>query len=280
MLRHPTQPLVYATSSDEGGSVVTLSVADGAPRLVNQIGGVGANPCHLAWAPDGTLWCATYDAGHATRLSMSSTGLPVDPRPLPVPSGEGPARAHHCLPYGENVLVSYLARDVLGVHDTSGALLRSIALPAGSGPRSLVLGEGGVLWVSCEVAATVLRAEEAAGLWAVRSVRSCDGDPADAHPSVIVEAAPYPTPGCVVIGNRGRDTLGVVMADPGLRLVGEAPCGRWPEDVVLHERELIVACRDANQVEVWDVEDLCASPSHARPKERIGVPAPVALVVI
>jgi 6-phosphogluconolactonase len=148
LLRSPTHDgLLYAV--DEGGdAVVAVRLSEsGEGTVVARVPVAGTAPCHLAVVAGGSvLLAACYADGVVSAHPLDADGIPGGasalPAPPEAPNGPHPAQdgphAHCSLEVGDLVLVADLGTDrVLVYRDLryDGA----ITVPAGAGPRDLVL---------------------------------------------------------------------------------------------------------------------------------------------
>ncbi|MEG3614571.1 lactonase family protein [Isoptericola haloaureus] len=170
LARHPSAPVLYAVTETPHGALTTLQDAgDGALAVLSSVGSGGDDPCHVA-AADRTVWVANYGDGVAAVLGLAADGTPTPAhRSLHAGSGTGPVtdrqegpHAHQVTMTGRRVLVTDLGADVVrsypldpapGDHgllpDDGGSV--AAWLPAGTGPRHLVVLPGGGLVVAGEL---------------------------------------------------------------------------------------------------------------------------------
>jgi 6-phosphogluconolactonase len=162
--------LVYAV--DEGGRGVQSFRRMGEHSLesIGRVETGGEYPCHLGFRrnPSGAAFLdvACYGDGAIVVHPISESGVLGEPvQVLEAPAGRGPLpaqegpHAHSTLSVGGHVLSADLGTDQVHVHAplADGRLERiaSLRLPAGTGPRDLVVSPSGDVWVLGEHGCTV-----------------------------------------------------------------------------------------------------------------------------
>jgi 6-phosphogluconolactonase len=243
---------VYAALEGDDGQVGAWAVTDELPwQGLGQQPTGGAAPCHLAISPDGR-WLATanYTSGSVSVhpvLDDGSLGVRtdlVDHRGTPGPQADRQdgAHAHQVVFVDEGLLVCDLGLDaVVGYHLGDGRLteVTRSAMPAGSGPRHLVL-EGDAAYVLGELSSTVTVCDVSGLALTARQTVSLRLPEAQGENT----AAEVVVVGNQVLGsNRGDDTVAVLTHDDGgLRLVGSVPCGgSWPRWMGVVDGGVLVA---------------------------------------
>lgn len=243
----------YLLVVEEGpeGAVTQLAVDDdGEAVLTARLSSGGADPCHLLVHPDGrAAYVANYSSGTLGVLPLDPDGgLSAAVRaaggPVQLLAGRGsglvPLRqdgphVHSAAlaPGGRHLLVADLGTDELRRHTVrrDGTLEDdgvAVRLPAGTGPRHLVAGPHGHLYVVGELSGTVhvLAWDAAEGtaqhLQTQAVCRTVPTPRADVHPShpVLVPGAATATgEDLLVVGVRGADVLAHhAVRDAGARL--------------------------------------------------------------
>jgi 6-phosphogluconolactonase len=163
LARHPSAPVLCGVTETTQGSLTAWRIAHdgGLDHLVTlDSGGVG--PCHVALT-DRACWVTNYGDGVAAAYGTSADGVPVAAhRSLHLGAGSGPVvdrqegpHAHQVTVVGEHVLVTDLGADVVRRYpldpspDDQGET--AARLPAGTGPRHLVVLPSGALVVAGEL---------------------------------------------------------------------------------------------------------------------------------
>ncbi|WP_402374171.1 lactonase family protein [Isoptericola rhizosphaerae] len=174
---HPHAPALYAVSETAPGRLTALHVSDdGGATPLGALASGGDDPCHVAATPR-TVWVANYGDGAAAAVAVADDGTPAeDHRAVHLGEGTGPVtdrqegpHAHQVTVVGDHVLVTDLGADLVrrypvdaGPGDAGPS--RSPAaddpsvdddvaarLPAGTGPRHLVVLPSGALVVVGEL---------------------------------------------------------------------------------------------------------------------------------
>ncbi|MGI8458948.1 MAG: lactonase family protein [Propionibacteriaceae bacterium] len=268
LLAHPAEPWVFAVGEASPGEVSSLAVAADGLRLISTVPSGGDGGCHLALSADANyLLVAHYTSGSVASMRIEDGGRLSGPVSVLAFEGSGPdgdrqdaAHAHQVVSIGGVFLVPDLGSDALRlVHlDADGELSiagDSIALPAGTGPRHLVLTHDHLV-VACELTAQLWVKSLSTDLAEPGHLVAASGlQPASGvriYPSGIVATEHH-----VVVANRGVDTLAVFVLDPGastLALVAEVPSGGvWPRDVTVVGDQLWVANQTDDVVAIFDV---------------------------
>ncbi|WP_267395441.1 MULTISPECIES: lactonase family protein [unclassified Sphingomonas] len=230
-----------------------LGVYDGAFRQLAKRPTLGADPCHAALSPDGTMLAvANYSSGSVALWRLDRAGLPQGDAQLVRHEGRGPnserqAGPHaHWVGFAANGTLLHsvdLGADAIFAHHldaATGAVTHtSIAYRAvaGSGPRHLARHPRlPVAYLVAELANTVtILRSRADGTFAARSVVSTlpaafHGDSAAAHISLNRAGTR------LYVSNRGHNSIAVfaVDADGDLRLLQHIDSGgNWPRLFVL-----------------------------------------------
>ncbi|MDO8143875.1 beta-propeller fold lactonase family protein [Isoptericola sp. 178] len=252
LARHPSAPVVYAVTETPHGRLTALrDVGDGTLEVLSSVGSGGDDPCHVA-AADRTAWVANYGDAVAAAVGLAEDGTPVaDHRSLHAGSGTGPVtdrqdgpHAHQVTVLDGEVLVTDLGADVVRRYPLDpapgdGGVLAddggSVAawLPAGTGPRHLVVLPGGALVVAGELDARLHVLLPADGAWhhagsVPVSPRAIAGDAFPGHVTLSADGRR------LHVGVRGPDLLAVhsVSGDrtPEIAHLADVPLGEgsWP----------------------------------------------------
>ncbi|WP_114561079.1 lactonase family protein [Desertihabitans aurantiacus] len=261
LVAHPDRPLLYAVGETSPTTVSALRIAeDGSLELLNTVVSAGAGGCHLAVDETGQyVLVAHYTSGSVSTFGIAADGRLSEELDHHVFSGSGPdadrqdgPHAHQVVPHEGRVLVCDLGTDQ--VHqlrlDVEGHLRLAadpVALPAGSGPRHLVVS-GEHLVVACELTARLWLARREDHLWQeVGSWPTTSATGGECFPSALRLHE-----GQLLVGNRGPDTVAVFDLDTEHgRLVEVAELstgGRWPRDLWCSASHLWVANQNSDTV--------------------------------
>ena len=273
----PDGRVLYSTDESADGQIAAWAVRpDGLVALGKVRSSEGASPCHLAVHPSGRfVLVANYAGGSVAVLPASPDGAIGDAVDVVNFVGNGSDSGRQSRPHAHMVVVDCAGRgqrDQVLVVDlgmdrvyryelvtSTGRLRRvgEVALPAGSGPRHLVVA-GSYAYVAGELDSTVsvVDLEAAGGVGAVISSVATRpwGSNGISYPSAIRLS---PDSRFCYVANRGPETVSVFQVEgPVLHLIGEFPCGgRHPRDLVLEPggRGLIVANLDSGDVSRFDL---------------------------
>lgn len=163
---HPQAPALYAVSETAPGRLTALHVSgDGGLAPLRGLASGGDSPCHVAATPR-TVWVANYGDGAAAAVAVADDGTPAtDHRAVHLGAGSGPVvdrqagpHAHQVTAVGDHVLVTDLGADLVRRYPVDADPGRTPAeddvaarLPAGTGPRHLVVLPSGALVVVGEL---------------------------------------------------------------------------------------------------------------------------------
>ncbi|SCG58924.1 lactonase family protein [Micromonospora inositola] len=288
LVRHPALPVLYAVNELSEGQVSAFRVAadgDLSPLGVQPTG--GAEPCHLAVAPNGRhLFVANYGGGSVAVFPLDSDGVPGQRSDLVHHEGHGPdperqekAHCHMVSPDpGVGPLLAVdLGTDSVYRYDLDAASGRLVPraprlrTPAGTGPRHLARHpDGRRCWVVGELDGTVTAYDLTAdGALHQRERVDASGRAGHVQPS---EIALGPDGGFLYVGNRGVGTVAVFsVADGSPRLVAEVDTGgEWPRHFALTAEHLYVADERADMIRMFRVDPDTGVPA------AVGEPVPVA----
>ncbi|MEU5938720.1 lactonase family protein [Micromonospora sp. NPDC047548] len=287
LVRHPVLPVLYAVNELPAGRISAFRVGrDGELTALGVRPTGGADPCHLAVAPDGRhLFVANYGGGSVAVLPLDAQGVPAERSDLVVHQGHGPdperQEGAHCHmvspdPGAGPLLAVDLGTDSIYRYDLdadSGRLVPRaprVRTVAGTGPRHLARHpDGRRCWVAGELDATVTAYESTPeGALHQRGRVDASGRAGHVQPS---EIAVGPDGRFLYVGNRGVGTVSVFAVDGGLpRLVAEVDTGgEWPRHFVLTGAHLYLADERADMVRVFRVDPGSGVP------EPVGEPVPV-----
>jgi 6-phosphogluconolactonase len=219
---------------------------DGGLVRLSSVPTSGDAACHLAWSPDGRhLVVAHYGSGSVSSVAVTAdgqlTGVVGRVRFIgssPDPERQTEPHAHQVVVDGAELLVADLGTDQLYrlALDDSGqfaTVAGAVGLPAGSGPRHLVVVADHLV-VACELSGQLWVAVRTAEGWQhVQTVPASGraGGPA-AVPSAIRAHGEE-----IFVANRGPETVAVFGLDSDehrLRPIQEFPGGgAEPRDLVV-----------------------------------------------
>lgn len=268
LARHPTLPVVYGTAGTSStGSLLAWTVGQEDASLLSSVPSAGTEPCHLAVDPHGRwLAVANYSSGSVAVWALADDGSLGGREQLLELTGAGidpdrqeAAHPHQVVLDGDLAYVPDLGADRIRVYRCDGQPAsrfvqeHELAVPAGTGPRHLVVLGDGTVAVSGELRSTILTGT-------VRDPDSPWRDAASTGRTLRPSAAPTrnypgditasPDRALAYLANRGYHTISTFAVggeDP--LLVGELDAGvRWPQHLLLAEDELLVAGRDSSQV--------------------------------
>lgn len=268
LARHPSLPVVYGVSGlKQDGWIHAWEVGSDGARTLGVVGSPGG-PCHVAVDPSRRiLVAANYSSGTLSVQRLADDGSFVgEPWIVRLSGGSidperqvGP-HPHHTVFHGGHLVVVDLGADLLREFDIDldrGAdvlvPVRETAVPAGTGPRNLVVLPRRWLVLSGELDSTVImgRAGVDPDLWAVvrstertgpAKTRGVRNEPGDIQRS---DDGRF-----VYLANRGYDTISTFAVEGGIpRFVGERDSGvAWPQHLLVRGSELLVAGVDSSRV--------------------------------
>lgn len=291
---------VYSVSEDEGMRSMAYhlwydpavpSLTLGGARLTH-----GGAPCNIALAPDGhSLYTANYMGGSVTMFPVEEGGGLQRGKKVAF-EGHGPDAERQSQPHlhavnftrdGRYMLANDLGTDRIHVFPrhadgTYPMPISEITLPERMGPRHLCFSaDGTMVYVLGEISGeiVVLRYNSSNGVEPFTMVQTIKADPNDAEGSADIHLSPD---GRFLYASHRLKGDGVsifAVADDGtLRSVSYQPTGRHPRNFALtpNGRFLLVACRDSNEVEVYERDTATGLLKDSG--KRIVMPKPVCLI--
>jgi len=264
---------VYAVSESSEARLSALAVDEaGRLTLLNDVAVDGAGACHLALTADGRhAIVANYSDGTIGSFAINPDGTVSEQvdryafdRTGPDATRQSGSHAHQVVTDTDGFWVVDLGGDVVHrLHlDGDGRIVddaTAVTLPAGTGPRHLVMVDD-LMVVACELSAEVWvgRHDPEAGPYAYRQVALVDStsrvhDMADqrVYPSGIAGHIAGDGAVQVLVANRGSDTVAVFGLDPAtgaLALREEFATGEWPRDLKVDGDRAWVASQTENRV--------------------------------
>ncbi|MFC4146965.1 lactonase family protein [Micromonospora mangrovi] len=293
LVRHPELPVVYAVNELAEGQVSAFRAApDGELTELGVRHTGGAEPCHLAVAPDGRhLFVANYGGGSVAVFPLDARGVPGDRSDLVRHEGHGadPERQDraHCHmvspdPAGGPLLVVDLGTDSVYRYDLDAASGRlvprapRVRTPAGTGPRHLARHpDGRRCWLVGELDGSVTAYALADGVLHQRDRVDASGRPGHVQPS---EVAVGPDGRFLYVGNRGVGTVSVFsLAAEAPELVAEVDTGGgWPRHFALAGEHLYVADERADMIRIFRVDPVSGVPEAVG--EPVATPSPTCVL--
>ncbi|GAA1433672.1 lactonase family protein [Microlunatus lacustris] len=256
LVAHPAEPWLFVAGESDPGQVSSVRLGgDGALTLISTVPTGGSGSCHVALAADSRHVLVTdYGSGTVCSVPVGPGGRLGERSGFWRFEGSGPdpgrqeaPHAHQVVVDGAELLVADLGTDRVhrlrldddGTLDEAGPAVR---LPAGSGPRHLVVVADHLV-VATELSGELWLGRRASdGGWTeldrVPCTSSTDGG--ELYPSAL--RADGDT---LLVANRGPGTVATFALDAEagtLRLLDErAGGGRWPRDLVVTDTLLWVA---------------------------------------
>src|ERR1035437_2590909 len=274
---HPSLPVVYGVSGvGDDGSVHAWDVSGNNALTLAEMPSGGAEPCHLAVDPDARMLVVTNYTTSTLAVwplaedgSLIGDGELIELRGASIdPDRQNAAHPHQVVFNGNVLYVVDLGADVLRTfavaeHGNGAEALtpvREAPVPAGTGPRHLVVLPGGDVALSGELASTVLtgRPDDPATGWLVSPSTERTG------PARTRNLRNYPgdiqcsTDGrFVYLANRGYDTIAPFAIGAGTpRLIAELDSGvKRPQHLLVAGDDLLVAGRDSSLVVAMPLVD-------------------------
>lgn len=285
----------------QGGSVSALRIdrasgalsALGAPQATG-----GADPCHLALAPDGRhALVANYTGGSVAVLPIDADGALLPARAVIRHAGAGPDPARqegphpHCVALdaaGRTALVADLGLDRIMVYafDAATGLLAPdrrqpwIATAAGAGPRQAVFHPGGrFVYAVNELDSTVAAYRVDPRTGALGALQTLPALPRGfAGRNHCAELQVHPAGRFLYASNRGHDSVAVFALDPAsgaMEARGHvASGGRTPRNFCLSPDGafMAVANQDSDCVALFAIDPATGMPVPAGRAVEVGTP--------
>ncbi len=270
---HPTRDVLYGVNEVRSlggaptGGVCEFAVDAPSGRLEfhRQWPSGGMTPAHLAVDAAGRwLAVANYrganvalgrldEAGHLLELTprWPFSGCSVHPERQQQP------HPHQAMFHDEGVVVPALGADEILWRSLDGDTVVATKLPAGAGPRHLVLArDGAMCYVLCELSSqlAVLAMRARREPMELRAIHSTRDRRAGASQAGAIKL--HPSGRFLFCSNRGDDTVAVFSIAPSgaVELVQVSSSGgRWPRDLTLTAdgRWLIVANQHSGDLSVF-----------------------------
>ncbi|MEO3823907.1 lactonase family protein [Actinomadura sp. B10D3] len=288
---HPSGNVLYAVREEDRGGVVAYEVAASGLRETGTRP-AGALPCHLSLTPDaGHLLVADYGSGtvRAVRLDRDG-GFAGEPAVAEGHGGgprtdrqEGPhAHASVHAPDG-TVLTTDLGADLIRsfrIEDGALRLVGETHVPAGHGPRHLVLHPGGYVHVLAELVTSVMVLRPVDGYARLELVAE---SPATADPAGEAAQGAAIRLGAggryAYTSMRGTDVVTahrVLDGGAALEPIADVPSGgHWPRDLYVDGAWMHVANERSDTIATFRIgPDGVPAPAG----EPLRVPSPVCVL--
>ncbi|MFT4164343.1 MAG: beta-propeller fold lactonase family protein [Microlunatus sp.] len=288
LVRHPTLPVLLAAGETNPGTLSSVRWdQDGTLTTLSTVEVAGDGACHLTITDDGRhALVASYVSGIVSVVAIADDGTlaklgdhlglvgsgPVTDRQ------EGP-HAHQIVVVGDEILCCDLGGDQ--IHrlrlNAEGVLYPAhdpIRLPAGSGPRHLVVAQDHLV-VALELSGELWLGKRHETEWVQAQVVPTSTRDGHVQPSGI------DTDGSrIYVASRGVDTVAAFDLDPvesTLTPVAEFDCGGvWPRAITLDGGLLWVSNESSHNVAIFEVSPLPPTG----PVTDLALPSPTGVVLV
>lgn len=268
---HPSLSVLYGVSGAAEGRIHAWDVTKKRARTLGVIASGGREPCHVVVDPLGRLLVATnYGSGSLTVQKLAAdgsfwgtpsliqlTGASVDP------DRQRDSHPHQAVFVGMGLVVVDLGSDLIREFDidpfnTGPAVLvptRSTAVPAGTGPRHLAQLANSRVVLSGEIGSTVLTGTLGTDKWMEIPSTARTGLGGSRNYAGDIQASLDGR--LAYVANRGHDTVSVIGLDGAApQLLAESAAGvAWPQHLLVHNNELLVAGSKSSQVAALPLVD-------------------------
>ena len=306
LVKHPSRPLLYASTRGAGAEGVTVFHFDpsGSLERWEQLELPGGSPTHIAIDPAGrTLATAHYgngttglvrlrpDGGFATeppfslKMPFRGTGpVPVQSQSRPHWVGFSPDGTRLHVPDLGNDIVWSLAVDADAM---TLALAEKVELPRGSGPRHFARHPTlPVAYMNGELSSIVarLRIEDAPEHFTLLDHGPTLGASDDEPYNNTSEVQVHPSGRFLYVGNRGHDSIAVFAIEPATGALTpverEAVRGSWPRNFNIDPsgRWLVVAGQNSNTLVSFAIDPDTGALAYSR--RIVSVPGPVRVLFV
>ncbi len=269
--------LVYAANEGEGRVEAFSLGDDGGLRHLGGQPTAGSLPCHLTVTAT-WLYVANYGSGDIDVFPLERDGT-IAPLHQSIPStGSGPhpaqdgPHAHSTLVIDDLVLSANLGTDAVDVHQWRAGQLtkvRSLAIPAGSGPRDFARTPDGRVWLLGELSGEIF---------------ALDGlDTDEPHIAASGQAAVSPVAGdhaaglavgddgrFLYTGLRGSNRIAVFDTYAFAAVIDVGCGGDWPRHLTIDDGVLHVACERSSTVTAFAIDAATGVPRQVE----TAIPAP------
>lgn len=268
VIRNQAGDVLYAVEElTPAGRVHALRFQDDKLVSIGTLPSEGADPCHLClWPDERTLMVSNYTDGSFALYRASQDGsLALVQKGKHTGNGPNPARQecahlHFAALDGSRVYVADLGTDCVHVYEMdegSGLLTEMdicLRLPAGAGPRHLVIAPNGCIYVVCELSCqvAVFRREQET----YECIQRISTLPQEACPSIA--AAIRLEDDRLLVSNRGHDSLTLfsVEADGTLRWLDNCAVGGCvPRDFYVFGNWIVIANQESSTLTTLKLEE-------------------------
>lgn len=288
LVRHPTMPLLLAAGETNPGTLSSVRWDhDGSLTTLSTVEVAGDGACHVTVTEDGRhAIVASYVSGIVSVVAIAEDGTLAklgDHLSLvgsgPVTDRQEGSHAHQIVVVGDEILCCDLGGDQ--IHrlrlNAEGVLYPAhdpIRLPAGSGPRHLVVAQDHLV-VALELSGELWLGKRHGSDWVRAQVVPTSTRDGHIQPSGI------DTDGSrIYVASRGVDTVAAFDLDPvesTLTPVAEFGCGgAWPRAITLDGGLLWVSNETSHNVAVFEVSPL-PPPG---PVADLELPSPTGVVLV
>lgn len=263
LIAHPKRPILYAVTETSPTQVYEIATSgDGGLKAQSVLTLRGHGGCHLSFDETGRfLLVAHYGDGSLSSVALGSDGRlerEVDFHHFQGrgsdPDRQESAHAHQAVAFESVVYVADLGSDC--IHrlrlDPEGKLTVAadpVALPAGSGPRHLVIDDG-YLVIACELSSELWLARRDGQDWQWIAATPTSGVHQRSYPSALIARGDD-----LFVANRGADTFAVFSLNRDaetLTMRAEVSTGgEWPRDLAISGDRLWVANQNSDTVTVF-----------------------------
>ncbi|MGH3239313.1 MAG: lactonase family protein [Spirillospora sp.] len=288
---HPGKDVLYAVREEDDGGFVAFDASGGKLREIGA-GVAGALPCHVSVTGDGkSLVVADYGSGTVRAVPLGPDGGFAGDADVAPGHGSGPVADRQEGPHAHAsanapdgiVLTTDLGADLIRSFRVEGGVLRLVGetpLPAGSGPRHLVVHPGGFVHVVAELSVSmlVLRPVDGYARLEVAAESSATAGPADDR--AMCAAIKLGDGGrFVYTSTRGTDVVTahrVLDGGAALTPVADVPSGgAWPRDLHVDGAWMHVANEHSDTIATFRIgADGVPEPAGAP----LRVPSPVCVI--
>ena len=288
LVRHPTLPVLLAAGETNPGTLSSVRWdSTGRLTLLSTVEVAGDGACHLAVTEDGRhAIVASYVSGVVSVVAIAEDGTLAKLGDHLELAGSGPVadrqegpHAHQIVVAGNEIFCCDLGGDQihrLGL-TSEGVLYPAhdpIRLPAGSGPRHLVVAQDHLV-VALELSGELWLGKRQGSSWVQRQVVPASSRDGHVQPSGI------DTDGSrIYVASRGVDTIAAFDLDPiesTLTPVAEFDCGgQWPRAITLDGGLLWVSNESNHTVAIFEVSPLPPTG----PTVELNLPSPTGVVLV
>ncbi|NKZ08102.1 lactonase family protein [Actinomadura latina] len=288
---HPGKDVVYAVREEDEGGVAAYGAHGARLREIGRRA-AGALPCHLSVTPDGAhLVAADYGCGTVRAYALDPDGGFAGEAGAVEGHGTGPRAGRQEGPHAHmtahapdgTVLTTDLGADLVRSFRIENGALRlagETPLPAGYGPRHLVVHPSGHVLVLAELAAAVLVLRPLGGHAALEVVAESPATAGPAGGGALGAAIKLGDGGRhVYTSMRGADVVTahrVLDGGAALRPVADVPAGgHWPRDLHVDGAWMHVANERSDTITTFRIG---ADGVPAPVGQPLSVPAPVCVI--